>query len=311
MLAKSEVSWAFRYLFGREPETTATIKAHSHFANWQDLRMALLDSDEFRGVISHLNFGKKWVMTEVMAGSRNMWLDLSDRYVSQACLYDNYELEESNFVRSHLKKGDHFIDIGANLGWFTLLASTIVGTSGQIHAFEPRSSTFEYLTRWIHDSKISEFVSLYNCGVSFENKEAFINSSINTDNPGGSFVTTFKLEGDIQSEPIKLVQLDRLDIKKVNFIKIDVEGSELLALKGAQNLIKKNMPIIMSEINPEALASVSKCSANEYIQWLIECGYRVQIIDQDRGGEEILQYPSDWPRDILNVAAIPIDRNDL
>lgn len=306
MLNNDDVIWAFRYLFGRDPESADTIQAHSHFRDWFELRAGLLKTEEFRSVASSISVADRWVMAEVFDKSRKLWINLSDRYVSQACLFDNYEPHETGFVRKHLRAGDIFVDIGANIGWFTMLASTIVGTTGEIYSFEPRIDTFTNLRRSVAASGLEKIVRLYNAGVSDSAGKAFINSAIGTDNPGGSFVTSEVLSGHVDSNEIDLVTIDSLNLKNVAFIKIDVEGSEFPALRGAIDTIVESKPTIMTEINPVALRNISKISPDEYISWIIGLGYEVEIIDGERGGEKIDRFPSDWPRDILNVGAISI-----
>ena len=148
MAGKEEVVWAYRYLLGRDPENDAVIALHSVNPDWVAIRSKFMESQEYKRSLEiyireaglHA-IGHKWVLAPVMGGQRRMWIDLGDRYVSRGCLADNYEPQESAFIRQHLKAGDVFLDIGANIGWYTVLASTIVGETGSIFAFEPRPET--------------------------------------------------------------------------------------------------------------------------------------------------------------------------
>lgn len=305
MASIDEVKWAFRYCFGREPESDATIQAHMGFGTWKDLRAALLKTDEFQNSVEIRRILHKWVMTPVMSGQRVMWIDLGDRYVSHACLMDDYEPIETAFVKKHLKEGDNFLDIGANVGWFSVLASTIVGDGGSISAFEPRGETGGFLEKTILANNLGKMMTLHKCGLSNARGIAYINSSIDTDNPGGSFVTDVQLGDDMESHRIELQMLDSFNLGKVDFIKMDVEGSEMKAVLGGRETILRSRPIILSEINPIALENVSGVSANDYISYMIGLGYEISIIDNVRGGEVITRYPADWGRDLINVGMFP------
>lgn len=305
MLEHDEVVWAFRYLFGRDPESNATIEAHSNFDSWRELRIGLLASDEFQNTIAIRRIMNKWVLTDVMGGRRKMWLDLGDRYVSHACLLDNYEPIETAFIREHLKEGDSFLDIGANIGWYTILASTIVGEHGRINSFEPRATTFRYLAESIALNGLNGLATVHNCGLSDHEGVAYINNAVDTDNPGGSFVSEGAL-GGMESFPISLRTLDSYNFDKVDFIKIDVEGSEPKVFAGGAELIRRDMPIIMAEVNDAALRNVSNVSGNEMIRFFVDLGYQAQILDHRRNGELIERIPDDWDRDIMNIGLIPL-----
>jgi hypothetical protein len=95
-----------------------------------------------------------WVLAELDDGTR-LWIDLGDYGVSRSCMFGSYEPVETAFVRSMLKSGQNFIDIGANIGWFTMLAARIVGPSGRVYAFEPRPNTCERLRKSVSENGYS------------------------------------------------------------------------------------------------------------------------------------------------------------
>lgn len=145
VLTSDEAIWGYRYILGRDPEDGSVLDRHMRaYPNWHNFRQALLNSSEFTRSRIERSPESKWVASSILAGERLIWLDLADNYVSRGCLFDSYEPVETDLVRRHLAAGDVFFDIGANIGWFSLLASTIVGPSGHVHAFEPRRPTVEY-----------------------------------------------------------------------------------------------------------------------------------------------------------------------
>lgn len=309
MLTHDEVIWGYRYLLGREPEGARVVVSHAmENANWQAFRVRLLASPEFRRSSAVSSPTSRWVATEIQGGKRLIWLDLADDYVSRGCLLDAYEPLESEFVRTHLRPGDVFVDVGANIGWFTLLASTIVGATGHVHAFEPRRPTVEYLRRSVAMSGLDAFVTVHDVGLSNTPGECRLGWDRGSRNPGHSYLVETETSDLIEAQPIRLDTLDRIAIGRVDMIKIDVEGAEMLALSGAEETIAVNRPFVLSELYPAQLKSVSKATPADFIAWFKLRGYRAKIVDPRRTGEEIDDFPADWHKELVNVAFIPQDR---
>ncbi|MHB8285716.1 MAG: FkbM family methyltransferase, partial [Caulobacteraceae bacterium] len=161
MLSADEVIWGYRFLLGRDPESRDVIEQYFPLADVRAMRDIVMRSEEFQKIqgLNHPAL-KAWVLTPVMSGKRRMWVSLADKFVSRACLIDNYEPTETSLVRSLVAAGDHFIDIGANIGWFTVLASTLVGPSGRVTAFEPRPETRLYLEQTVMENKLADSVQV-------------------------------------------------------------------------------------------------------------------------------------------------------
>jgi FkbM family methyltransferase len=156
--------------------------------------------------------------------------------------YDNWHIMK--FIDKILMPGDRFIDIGANVGLISLLAASKVGANGSIISVEPMSENV---------AKLSENIMLNNL------KNVDILQIGLSDLPGefnfskedvGSHMTDVS---DYNTEVIKVLQLDTVlqnQTEAYNVTKIDVEGMELLILKGAEESIKKNLlPVIIIEVN--------------------------------------------------------------
>lgn len=304
MLTRDEVIWGFRYLLGRDPESEETITAHRPFPTWAALRDGLMKSEEYLNNAGYQPLPKKWVLASVLEGRRQMWLDLSDRGVSMYCLVDLYEPYEAEFLRGRLKPGQSFIDIGANIGWYTLLASTLVGKDDPIVAFEPRSETSGWLRRTLDINSLANQVTLHSCALGAAPGRVFINSGVGTDNPGGSYITAERPGGDLDSAPVRVETLDSFNLARADFIKIDVEGAEPQVVEGARGVIGRYKPVIMSELHPRQLQAVSRASAADYIALMKSLGYRTEIIGPVRTGEVIEDFPPDWHGEIMSVGMI-------
>ncbi len=152
------------------------------------------------------------------------------------------------------------IDVGANIGNHSLYFSDYFQT---VHSFEPNRRTFKVLTL---NSELVNNVVCYNFGISDAMRKAEL--SINAGNVGGAFIS------DLPGRNTQTVELRTLDsmteITNVRLIKIDVEGHEFAAIRGAIALIRANRPIIMFEQH----ASDFSNGESAVLQLLEELGYR-------------------------------------
>ena len=164
-----------------------------------------------------------------------------------------YEPEVIKEIKYNLKSGSNFIDGGANIGFFSLIASKIVGSTGRIIAFEPTPSTYSFLKKNIKVNNLKNITTIRKGLSSSEKKLSFIlknnaeaNSIISDENK------IFKNEDQIIK--INTVTIDKFceenNLKKIDLIKLDVENHELEAIKGARKILSINQNIkIIFELN--------------------------------------------------------------
>ena len=157
----------------------------------------------------------------------------------------------TKLVRRHVKSGAVCVDVGANLGWYTTLFRLIAGENGQVHSFEPVPQTFARLEKNVSLNGAPPNVYLNNFALGDEEKDLEIH--VFADQPSGHSSLAVK-EGE-KSEAIQ-VKVKTLDsyltergIKQVDFLKVDIEGAELMFLKGAEKLFKQSKPpVILMEM---------------------------------------------------------------
>ncbi|MDJ0745622.1 MAG: FkbM family methyltransferase [Xenococcaceae cyanobacterium MO_167.B27] len=154
-------------------------------------------------------------------------------------LFGDLDPKISWCIKKLLKKGDLFIDIGANCGTETIPASKIVEKDGAVHGFEPNSNCLDMLKSSICENHL-ENVYLYNYAVT--DFICSINVRIPTNNSGSGAVS---IDPTSSSQVVKAVTLDSIDKfkeKSIKLIKIDVEGHEYEVLKGAKRIFTENKP---------------------------------------------------------------------
>lgn len=158
-------------------------------------------------------------------------------------------------LEKFLKKGDTFIDVGANQGEYSLWAARKVGNRGKVVAFEPMPQLYDQLIENIRlNTEFHKTISPVKLGLSDKKGEVILYASEDSNEGTNTIYNTdkFSIEiGQIQLDTLD-AQLKELNVNEVNFLKIDVEGAELQVLKGALTTLEKHRPILLLEINKDA-----------------------------------------------------------
>jgi|GEM_PF-336959 len=209
-----------------------------------------------------------------------MFLDPTDSIVSPMLLRDGYfEPYETTLIESVVKPGDVVLDIGANIGYYTLIFARLVGEHGHVYAFEPDPTNYRLLKKNVRANG-------YN-NVTFIHKAVAETSGplklyLCPDNKGDHRI--FESEDSRDAIPIEAVTLDEHFANydgRIDFIKMDIQGSEGRAVQGMQNLLKKHQNIkIITEFWPAGLHR-SGVNATEYLSSLENQGFRLFRIDED------------------------------
>jgi FkbM family methyltransferase len=194
----------------------------------------------------------------------------------------DFESTERQFVNAFLRPGDIFVDVGANIGLFTLVAAGRVGAEGKVYAFEPTKQTFERLEANV---KLNGFTntSLHRMALSDKAEEMEIHRSMD----GFDGWNTFgKLEAgkDVAVEKVSSVTWDAFAQQhnlsgRVTMMKIDVEGWESFVLRGGEaHFSRPDAPVLQVEFTEDAAkAAGSTCRA--LYQQLEALGYRMHAFD--------------------------------
>jgi FkbM family methyltransferase len=159
-----------------------------------------------------------------------------------------YEPEDSCFVYKLIKDGDIIFDIGANIGLYSIYFSKKFPKSG-IYSFEPVSITYEYLEKNINLNK-AENVKLFNYGVSDKQEDVYFEYSRDYSSVASIHnLIDHNMNTKINCSLKSLDYIERsLKLSSLDFIKIDVEGCELMAIKGGKETFAKFLPIIFIEL---------------------------------------------------------------
>ncbi len=182
---------------------------------------------------------------------------LNDNYFEIDLLKYFFSIENGLLSRVVSRMDMVILDIGANIGNHTLFFANELGAK-RILAFEPVRETFLVLQKNISLNSLKKAVQVYNIGLSDKVSSAGFRT-YNYENIGGT-----SLEEGAGDIPISTI--DDMDISRVGFMKIDVEGMELNVLKGGRKTIERDKPIIMIESFPDNYAEVK--------HYIFSLGYR-------------------------------------
>lgn len=162
---------------------------------------------------------------------------------------------EAAVVRRLIRPGDVVVDAGANIGYITALLAGWVGPSGFVHSIEPIPETFRLLQRSMRKLGLHQ-VHCHGCGVSDQPGQAMMEVPAYPDGAENFYeskvVTSASARPGARGVPVELRTLDQVvgdSLPRVTFIKIDVEGHEDPALRGAQELLQRARPALLIEIN--------------------------------------------------------------
>lgn len=174
-------------------------------------------------------------------------------------------------LKEFIKNGDVVLDIGAFIGDHTIYYSKLVGDNGSVIAFEPNRDSFFCLE---HNLKAYKNVELINSAIGKE--YGFVRTVDVLGNIGMNFLIPDNLGG------IVIYSLNQMEIDRIDFIKIDVEGFELDVLIGGKETINKFKPTMLIEIN-DATLSRQGISRNDIFAWLQENNYIYRNIYENQG----------------------------
>jgi FkbM family methyltransferase len=207
-------------------------------------------------------------------------LDLDDylqRWIYCHKLSDEYDY---HMVGKLLREGDHFVDVGANIGIVTLIASRAVGDSGMIYAVEALPSTKHALEANIRLNELKN-VRVVPFALLDQVRDVEFFASVDG-NIGGSSMSRDGSKGEpviVEGRTFDVLMADAT-IERCDVMKIDIEGAEILALKGMTTLFTRNRPrAVMIEISERLLAQFDS-NPREIINFFIERGYSWYVAER-------------------------------
>ncbi len=243
-----------------------------------------------------LPFGVWWI-------ARNSALD-------HELMTNGFETAETQFVQRFLRPGMTVLDLGAHHGLYTLLASKLVGRKGRVIAFEPSPRERQRLAKHIKLNG-ADNVSVEDCALGAESGEAdlFLADGAN------DWCNSLRRPAESRGQTVR-VQVRRLDdvvsqlgLSKLDFLKMDVEGAELDALRGATRILGDAVrPVILAEVY-DIRTSPWGYAARDIVRFVSKLNYRWFSLREDGTLEPVSAEQSSYD---ANLVAVPSERlNEL
>lgn len=207
-----------------------------------------------------------------------------DEGISQWILKDFiWEMPIVELFNEHIKPKTTVIDVGSHIGLHSIAMLKCLNNTGKLVSFEPQVFLHNILTKNLESRGSLTDISILNKAASDTFGNCYIEKLdySTMKNPGG---VTIKLESFNGADSVEKITIDSLSLENVSLIKIDAEGHEFSVIKGAEETILKNKPVIIVEI----LGGVYRCDAtdeenekiNSVIQLLTNYGYSVNKLPE-------------------------------
>lgn len=229
---------------------------------------------EHRGLLKPLIPARRPVLVPLDGFS--LYVRLDDWAVgARIAVRRRYEPHVSAVFARHLRPGAVVLDIGANIGFYSMLAARHVGPAGRVIAIEPSAISCDLIRRSAARNGF-ERVEVFECAAS--DLEEIVEFDADDSN------------GRISHEPtgagwtqVQAVILDRklAGEARIDLVKIDVEGAEARALRGMREILVRDHPILLTEFSPAGLRLASGVEPAGYLAFLRGLGYELHVIPED------------------------------
>jgi FkbM family methyltransferase len=201
-----------------------------------------------------------------------------------------HEKETTELLKKIVKEGNLFVDLGANMGYFTLLAAKLVGPQGKVFSFEPEPKNYRCLLKNIEINNYKNVIALQKAVSDRKGKTRLYicdyDSGHHTINKFDGIESysrgRFTRKHSIEIETITLDDFFKNQEDSIDIIKMDIEGAEALALTGMDNILRKNKKLKMIvEFFPLLIRKMGN-SPEEFIRKLLEdYQFSINIIPGD------------------------------
>lgn len=259
--------------------------------------------------------GKGWVYDRLLPNARGDWdrprirarfgvkfeCDLRDK-LAREIYFTGFVRRDCRVLRRLVKPGDVILDVGANIGYFSLLFANWLRGRGEIHAFEPFPGTVERFRRnlalnpglerlvFLHETAMSDFVG------------SIAMSAPDGGNSGCNYLSTGG-EGHVGVTTLDAF-VEEQGLLRIDLIKIDVEGSEAALLRGARKTMERLRPLVMIEVNAGTLRRFRQTAA-DVVSLLGRYRYRMAYANRLGMLKPLLRLPVDGEEP--NVFGFPLD----
>ncbi len=244
---------------------------------WQILNDSRTDSEaEIRALCQTAYLGDHVALCRVL-GRYKMYVDTNDIGIASHLMLEGYwEMWVTAAMMQHVRPGSTVIDIGANLGYFTLLMADLTGSDGRCLSFEPNPIMASLVDKNIRVNGMAPITTLYQCALG--SAAGVVAMEVDPIQPGGGHVIPYVEGSGPAAIPIK--RLDEIPgALEADFIKMDVEGSEHDVWLGMSAILESGRPLtIFMEFTVSRFAD-----PHGFLDEISAAGFSLEVIDHHHG----------------------------
>lgn len=260
----TDIYYCYRLLLNREPDE-AGWQYWQQMVNQYKVPLPLLvagfaNGSEFKQLQNRLNQPQLVELSKF-----KMMVRLNDFFIGATIARERaYEPAVTQELSRWLQPGDTFVDIGANIGYFSLLAAHLVGPSGAVYSFEPNPDNCALLRQSLAENGFEQ-VTLYPYAVAETAVTLFFSDGGADSN--GRLLQNHEVRDPNNGRQVQCVRLDDAlpPLPQLKLIKMDIEGAEPRAWQGMQQTLKQHRPILIFEFSPELIQATSQCQASDFL----------------------------------------------
>jgi FkbM family methyltransferase len=226
-----------------------------------------------------------------------------------------FEPNELYLLSRLLGPGDTFVDVGANIGLYSLAAARIVGTGGRVLAFEPSPRERQFLQRNVARNSLRQ-VSIDSRALGAVEDAEVVLHLADDQHAGQNTLGAVVYENVcvIADATVRMTTLDRAvvegDVASVQLVKIDVEGAEFSVLTGAAGIMAKLRPVLMMELQEDSLMAQGS-GAQDVVDLLSGLDYELYCYANRYGPHLLRSFRADDECVAQDIVAIPVEKRAL
>jgi FkbM family methyltransferase len=274
----ADLRHAYRLLLGREPDPAGFAHFEKYIerseANASDIGSLFLASSEFKR--RQVEASR---LDEIVFDGLKLYPWRGDRLIGDAIKEsEEYEAHVLPLFVESVPVGGTVLDIGANIGVFTLSAARKAGERGRIFSIEPVPNNVQSLCAGVIGNSFRNVTILPVAASDAPGVVAMLRNSNSSNGIIDTHVEAAVAESFVPAQRLDflLAGLDSLDV-----VKIDIEGHEPLAWSGIEALVRKHKPVVFTEFNPPAIRNHSRIPPEQYLDALFGCAGEIAVLHLD------------------------------
>ncbi|MGC2112305.1 MAG: FkbM family methyltransferase [Candidatus Korobacteraceae bacterium] len=313
-VTEADIYYCFRLLLGRRPNK---LEWPSHSwrigENLDSVVSSYLTSQEFTN--RHLSARPLGNLELMELPQFKIYASREDTFLGKVIAETHdYEPHVGKIFKQYLRPGMKVLDIGANIGYFSLLAACLVGAAGAVYSWEPSPVN----VRTLYASQlVNKFSNIEIMQAAATDGTILLKYFRNLSNGNVAEVQHASAEDVLASETVMGLRIDDFvsPHAHIDFVKIDVEGYEFKALTGARRTLERSKPILVTEFSPASLPAASGVSGREYLEFLAQLDYDIFVITEAKPAsasiDQVLSRFDDSGSDHLDLLLQPKSSRSL